>query len=161
MKTALRLALALALAATGAQVIAATTTGNLAVNATVVATCRLTTTAVGFTNYDGLSGAATDGQGSLGVTCTQSAPYTIALDAGAHAALATAGARAMINATGQHLDYNLYSDSARGTLWGGTVTVPGSGNGAIQTVNVYGRVPANQSVPAGSYSDTVQVTVTF
>ncbi len=65
----------------------------------------------------------------------------------------------------------LFTDAARTTNWGqtiGTDTVTGTGAGfAVANavaLNVYGRVPdtvANQSVPAGNYTDTVTVTVTW
>ncbi|WP_407925493.1 spore coat protein U domain-containing protein [Geminicoccus flavidas] len=29
------------------------------------------------------------------------------------------------------------------------------------TIPVYGRIPGNQTVPAGNYADTVNVTLTF
>ena len=47
------------------------------------------------------------------------------------------------------------------------MTVPGSlsfsGSQPSRSVNytIYGRVPAQQSVPSGSYNDTIVVTITF
>ena len=37
-----------------------------------------------------------------------------------------------------------------------TLTATGSGN-----VSVYGRIPAGQAVPAGTYTDTVVITLDF
>ena len=66
------------------------------------------------------------------------------------------------------LNYNLYRDAARTTIWGdgsgGTsffqVSVlpllPTSG-----TVTVYGRIPALQDAHTGSYSDSIVATITF
>lgn len=65
------------------------------------------------------------------------------------------------------LDYNLYLDAARTTIWGdgtdgssqyGPVNPP---NATQTTVNVYGRIPAGQNARAGAYSDTVIVTFVF
>ncbi|MFY0084261.1 spore coat protein U domain-containing protein, partial [Acinetobacter baumannii] len=43
-----------------------------------------------------------------------------------------------------------------------TTAYSGTGTGAVQTVNVYGRIPAGSTLPsAGSYVDTVTVTVTY
>jgi len=39
--------------------------------------------------------------------------------------------------------------------------VPGTGTGGVQTLTVYGQLPANQNGPPGSYSDTITVTLTF
>ncbi len=160
MKKMLRVALAAALLAAGAHAAALTVTTTFPVSATVAASCQVTATALAFPNYDAIAGAAVDGQSALTVTCTKASPYTIALDAGANSALATAGARAMVSGA-NHLDYNLFSDVGRTTLWGGATTVAGTGTGLAQTVNVYGRIPAGQNVPALTYNDTVTVTVNF
>jgi len=39
--------------------------------------------------------------------------------------------------------------------------VAGTGTGAAQNLTVYGRIPASQFPGAGSYSDTVVVTLTY
>ena len=52
------------------------------------------------------------------------------------------------------INYLLYTDSARTTVWGNTVgtdTVAAIGNGASQSFTVYGRVPA-QTTPASGMS---------
>jgi len=71
------------------------------------------------------------------------------------------------------LNYNLFLDTARTSIWGNglsgtgiataSLTVgPGVGNGTrIAQFPVYGRVPALQVVGMGAYSDTIVVTVTF
>jgi len=62
------------------------------------------------------------------------------------------------------LNYQLYSDSARSTIWGNTVgtdTVTGSGTGLALDHTVYGSIPAAQVVPAGSYQDTITVTISY
>ena len=64
------------------------------------------------------------------------------------------------------LNYNLFINSLMTTIWGdgtnGTDTVTCRvivGQPCIQTV--YAQVPALQDVSAGSYSDTVVITITF
>jgi spore coat protein U-like protein len=62
------------------------------------------------------------------------------------------------------INYSLYQDSGRATLWGNTVgtnTVAGTGNGAAQTLTVYGRVPVQAAPAVGTYADTVQLVVTY
>ena len=63
----------------------------------------------------------------------------------------------------QALNYGLYRDSARSQSFGQgsnakvvTLTGPGSGS-----VSLYGRIPGGQIVPAGTYTDTVVVTLSF
>jgi spore coat protein U-like protein len=61
-------------------------------------------------------------------------------------------------ASGNYLNYKLFSDSTRNTEWTTAATIPGVDVG---TVSVYGRIPAGQNQPAGSYTDTVVATITF
>jgi spore coat protein U-like protein len=50
-------------------------------------------------------------------------------------------------------------------VWGnagaGLVALAAAPSNAAQTVTVYGRISGSQDVRAGSYSDTVVITVTF
>lgn len=100
---------------------------------------------------------------NLTVKCTTGAPYQIALNAGANPA--TPGdttTRRMINGT-NYVPYNLYSDAAYSASWGDTSTtgqLSETGTGVTQTFPIYGKAsPGN--VPAGTYTDTVQATVTY
>ncbi|TDH97512.1 SCPU domain-containing protein, partial [Acinetobacter baumannii] len=59
--------------------------------------------------------------------------------------------------------YNLYSDTGRATAIGvATTAYSGTGTVNVQTVTVYGRIPAGTTLPSsGSDVDTVTVTVTW
>jgi spore coat protein U-like protein len=61
------------------------------------------------------------------------------------------------------LFYNLFTDASHLTIWGdgspGTSLVSFSGTSGSRTV--YGRIPAGQNVPVGTYGDTITVTLTF
>jgi spore coat protein U-like protein len=68
------------------------------------------------------------------------------------------------------LSYNLYFSSAYTQVWGdgSSGTVRGTATlfvspGAPRTVSgaIYGRAPAAQDVAAGTYADTIVVTVTY
>jgi spore coat protein U-like protein len=71
----------------------------------------------------------------------------------------------------QLLSYNLYFDAAytqiRGNGTGGsqqggaTFTLTPSAPTGSTTSVIYGRIPALQDVAAGSYTDTIIVTVTY
>ncbi len=68
------------------QATAATQTANLAVSATVSATCSISTTALAFGAYDPVSANSTtplDGTGTVVVTCTSGAPAAVTLGQGA------------------------------------------------------------------------------
>lgn len=140
--------------------VAATASSSFAVTATVVGACAITTTGLAFGSY---AASQLDGSGTLLVTCTNGTPYVVALDAGTGSGASTA-VRKMSGPASQSLDYMLYQDAARTVSWGnsaGVDTWSGSGSGAVQTLPVYGRIPAAQAAGAGSYSDTVTVTVSY
>jgi spore coat protein U-like protein len=142
---------------------AATTTGSFSVTATVLGVCTVGATTLAFGNYTPSNGTPNDAGSTVNVTCNNGSAYTIALDAGATAG-ATVAARAMTSGANS-LSYALYTTAGRTTVWGdgalSTVTQGGTGSGAQQNFTVYGRIPVNQYVPAGSYSDTVTVTLTY
>ena len=104
-----------------------------------------------------------DGTGAT-VTCTNGTAWAASAGAGSGTG-ATLAARKM-TAGANLLGYNLYTSSAYTTVWGdgtgSTATIGGTGSGSAQSVTVYGRVAAGQTtVPAGSYADTVAVTITY
>jgi spore coat protein U-like protein len=121
--------------------------------------CTASTTSVNFGSYDSFDSGATLSTGTVSVICDVVATYSIGITAG----IAGSFVRAM--ASGAHrLNYNLYTDSTRAVVWGdgssGSARIGSSGTtGAVHTV--YGRIPALQRVPAGSYADLLTVTVEF
>jgi spore coat protein U-like protein len=130
--------------------------------------CTVATTDVAFGNYDPFGSANTDGTGSVTVSCTLLAAlagsYTISLSTGSSG---NYSARALTNG-GSTLQYNLYSDPARSQVWGNgsggslKVTRTFAGLLFVEFSNtVYGRIVAGQNVPAGSYDDTIFVTITY
>lgn len=122
------------------------------------ADCTVTTTGLVFGAYDPFAAQPVDGAGSVLVDCTSAVSYVISLSAGA----GSYALRTMLSGS-DRLDYNLYGDSTRTSVWGdgsaGTVTVAGNATSANHTV--YGRIPARQNVRAGSYADSIVVTLTF
>jgi spore coat protein U-like protein len=65
------------------------------------------------------------------------------------------------------LDYNLYQDAARTSIWGdgtggsshyGPVIPPSNTN---VTITIYSRIPARQNARVGSYADTITATINF
>lgn len=103
-----------------------------------------------------------DQTSTINVTCTTGAPYAVKLNAGANAATAgDVNTRRMKDTGTNYVAYNLYSNSAGGTVWENTTGVSRTGTGASETITVYGRVPVQATPPAGSYADTVTVTVTY
>jgi spore coat protein U-like protein len=158
-------------------VAASPATGTLAVSATVVNNCQFTTTPVAFGNYDpavvnAAGGANLLATGNLLVTCTTGDSITVDLDAGGNPAggsTALVPARQMVFGGTNFLGYTLFwpnsanNGTTTATVWG---TGAGSSfvytaSGVQQTVNVFGSVAKGQNVPAGAYSDTVNVAVNY
>ena len=140
---------------------AATTTANLPINATVAAACILgNITSENFGNY---TGAVNNATGGIEVNCTNGTTYNISLGPGTFAG-ATVTTRRMTGTPSGNLPYALYRDAARTQNWGqtiGTDTVAGTGTGAVQPYTVYGQIAAGLTPVAGSYNDTVLITITY
>jgi spore coat protein U-like protein len=138
---------------------ASTANTTFAVTSSVVASCTISATSLAFGNY---TLSQLDATSTLTLTCTSGTAAAIGLNAGTGSG-ATVTVRKMTSA-GNTLNYALYQDAGRTTIWGNTVgtdTVSTTGTGAAQTITVYGRIPASQTSPIGSYADTVTATVTF
>ncbi len=151
------------------QAASAAATANLEVSAAVSASCSISTTALAFGAYDPVvahAATALTAEGAVLVTCTSGSGAVITLGQGANADTGStdaAPARRMVSSVTNHLAYHLYSDSERATLWGNTEAtgLAEIGTGTQESLQVYGRIPAAQNVPAGTYTDTVVATVTF
>jgi spore coat protein U-like protein len=156
------LAAGLIAATTGALATAVTTTFQ--VQANVNAQCSITAVNLTFPAVDPLS-SQTDGATTVSVKCTKNSPYTVGLNAGATTG-ATIAQRLMANGT-DTMDYNLYTDAGRSSIWGNSagswVSGTGAGMGTAQVLNVYGRVAAGQTnLAVGTFTEpTVTVTVTY
>lgn len=113
-----------------------------------------------FGSVPGLIENPHDQTSSVTVTCTGRTAWRMSMDDGLHAA---GGQRRMRRDGGtDHVRYELYGNPGRTQRWGADSTgLTGTGTGSSQTLTVYGRVPGGQAVPAGRYSDTITVTVTY
>ena len=138
---------------------ATTMTSTIAVSATVLSFCTIVALPLAFGNYSQAAAAATT---TLTVTCTSGTTYNVGLDAGIGTG-ATVAARKMSYLTNT-LTYGLYTDAGHSAVWGNTVgtnTSAGTGTGLVQTLTVYGLIPANQAVTPGAYLDTVTASITY
>jgi spore coat protein U-like protein len=123
-----------------------------------MAACTVSTTSLTFSVYDVFSTLSEDITGTITVRCSPAVPYVLSLSTGG----GSYTSRVLENG-GFTLNYNLYTDAARVTVWGdgsaGTATLNGDAEEATYTV--YGRVPARQNVHVGEYTDTLIATVTY
>ncbi len=138
--------------------LAATADATFQVSINITSTCSVAAQDLDFGSHPSTA-TNVNADGELEITCTPGTDYTVALDAGANGG-GDVNSRRMTNGTG-FVPYQLYSDPGRTTVWGDVSgTVSGTGNGAAQTLPVYGRVP-DANFPAGAYADLVTVTVTY
>ncbi|WP_050043848.1 spore coat U domain-containing protein [Bradyrhizobium sp. LTSPM299] len=149
---------------------AGTSTATLSVSIVITAACTINPATLIFASTSGttLITTAVNGSSTVSVTCTGGSPYSIAMDNGSNA---SGSQRRMISGA-NFLSYNLYVDAAHTLPWSTatnstTCTTAGdcflgTGNGAAQTVNIYGVVPTTATAPPpGTYTDTVTMTITF
>ena len=131
------------------------------VSATVTNQCNVSATALDFGTV-GLLTAGALGTSTLNVQCANGSAYRVGLDAGLNGGGNVNARKLKLGAA--TIGYQLHSNSARTTVWGntlGTDTVSGTGNGSIQAYTVYGSVPAQATPAAGTYQDTITVSVTY
>ncbi|MFT3811301.1 MAG: spore coat U domain-containing protein [Micropepsaceae bacterium] len=142
---------------------AATATANINVRLDILSECLINAVPDIDFGASGVLAANVDATTTLSVQCTTGTPYTVALSAGAGIG-ATIGARRMTGPASQTVTYGLYRDPGHTQLWGvsiGVDTAAGTGNGAAQTLTVYGRVPPQTTPGPGTYTDVVVATVTY
>jgi len=145
-------------------------TGTVGATLTIDTNCHVTaSSSVDFGTVDPTLATAANGSGSISVKCTKGTSLTdIKLDAGGNFSTA----RQMTDGT-HFVAYSLYKDAGHSIAWGddnATFNASSQYGGyagftsavVAQTFNVYGLVAAAaEDVPAGVYSDTVNVTVDF
>jgi spore coat protein U-like protein len=126
----------------------------------VLAACKIIGANMAFGSY---TSSQVDQNGNIAITCTNGVSYSVALDAGIGTD-ATTKVRKLIGLAGDTLNYVLYRDPARTSVWGsqiGTDTASGTGTGIVQSLTIYGRIPGGQSPLSGVYSDTVTIMLTY
>lgn len=174
MKRSVLSLIALTIFVISAPVFAATQTANLPISATVIINCTISTAPVAFGNYDPVGANGTvaqplDATGSVIVACTKGASgLRIDLNNGLNGAVApamgTTTTRTMNNGA-NYLDYELFSNAARTTVWGsGAVNglaIANAPSKAARTFTVYGRVPGGQDASALAFADTVVATINY
>ncbi|MFJ3486432.1 spore coat U domain-containing protein [Pseudomonas sp. NPDC090202] len=102
------------------------------------------------------------GGGAMSIQCSAGSTPVLKVRAGAHDGQIAGGSRALADASSNFVPYDLYTDAGFSTLLpiDGTVAL-GASTGAAQTVNLYGRAVGRPGLPAGTYTDTIAVELTF
>jgi len=146
--------------------------GRAAEAACVGCTCTVSAVTLDFGIYVPNAVSPTDSTGKVSVRCsllgTGLLPALVSYDVGLSAGSWGAVSERKMRSSNHRLSYNLYADAARSRIWGDTgssdqVTVS-YGTALFGTwvdTPVYARLFARQNVKAGSYTDTIVVTVSY
>ncbi|MBR8044531.1 spore coat U domain-containing protein [Burkholderia multivorans] len=143
-----------------------TATATFTVTLTLQPNCTIAANPLNF-GTNGVLATAINQQTTLNVTCTNTTPYNVGLDAGTVTGSSVASRLMAGTSTGNTtttVAFQLYQDAGRTTIWGntqGTNTVAGTGTGAAQALTVYGQVPAQATPKPDTYQTTVTATVYF
>ncbi len=131
--------------------------------------CSISAQPTAFGNYNPLSVTPLDAAGQVTVNCSfvisLLTTYTVKLSTGSSGTYSPRRMQSGANT----LSYNLYLDALRLLTWGdgsaGTSFVSNTQligiGGFSQSYPVYGRIPAQQNVATGAYSDTITVTLDY
>jgi spore coat protein U-like protein len=135
--------------------------------------CRFTSSgSLNFGAYDAMATMPKTSQASIIVRCDrEGGPANVGVSVGlgpGSNSPSTSARRLVAPGSSTPLSYGLYQDSGRSLNWGNvagvdamsrTVTVQNK-SFATFTFTVYGSIPAQQDVYPGTYSDSIQVTLT-
>jgi len=149
----------------GAAVYLNNSTGPFDVTLKIIANCTISAAPLDFGEAQGLLSTPLNVNTTVSVTCTNTTPYNVGLNAGTGTG-STIATRYMSAATSGNtgtVQFNLYQTSGA-TNWGntqGTDTVAGIGSGTAQAITVYGNVPAQNTPAPDTYKSTITATVYF
>jgi len=118
----------------------------------------ISVTPLAFGSYDVYGPSPLDSAGTISYSCPPPTIPSVTIDQGL--AFGNGRRRMALGIGSDFLEYEVYVDAARTTVWpsANAVTVP-AGN-AI-SVPFYGRVFPQQDVSVGTYTDTLVVTFNF
>ncbi|MFB4393562.1 MULTISPECIES: spore coat U domain-containing protein [unclassified Pseudomonas] len=155
---------------------AATVTGTISSTLTLTAACQVNGSsgssglnfgALNFGTQDSLFTTANGqvlggGGGAMSILCSAGTVPAIRVRAGSHDGQSAGGTRALADGSGNFVPYDFYTDAGHTSLLAidGTITLPTS-TGVAQTVNLYGQARGKAGLPAGTYTDTVAVELSF
>ncbi len=137
---------------------------TLHVSMNVVPSGTVSVTPVDFGNYDPVVANATqplNAQGTVTIVCTPNTRITLEMDQGLNAS----GTSRQLGSGTDFLAYELFKDPGRSQVWGQNtqalrILTPMNSSAPITHV-VYGRIPAEQNVTPGDYTDTIEVVLHF
>ena len=144
----------------------ATQIDSMQVTTQVLMSCTVDAPTLDFLTYDPTVGTDTNGTSTITSACTGGGSATITMNGGSAEVFGSTVAvplRQMTHVDNTKLNYQLYKENARTTVWGndeasGVSFTAVAGN---NTETVYGSITAGQAASFGSFYDFVQVTLTY
>lgn len=144
---------------------------TIPVSATVGESCVISSTPLLFGAYDPTTNNRIRAQSLINVKCTNGgASKRVALGEGKNPASGSTCAsplRRMVSSKGDMLAYQIYVNASENIPWGhcvnnSMVLVPPSTSSLVpQEVPVFGAIPANQDAQKGTYTDTLNIRISF
>lgn len=147
----------------GAAVYSKNRTATFDVTVRVVAECSISANGINF-GETSLITSKISGSSNISVTCTNTTPYNVGLDAGT--GTGSSGTTRFLSGSAPNADtvaVNLYRQQGTG-LWGNTQgvdTLAGTGTGTAQTLTVYGEIPVQNAPTPDNYKSTITATIYF
>jgi len=144
---------------------AETATGSFGVSATLVKECTVNTASLpaAFGNTKGITELTKDANSStsLGITCTNSTPYTVQFDS-----TNKDETQFRMKSGSNYLKYGIFTGSSSGVAVAPATDIAAAastGTSAEKTTSFYFKLQdaTSSNLPLGAYTDTVTVTVTY
>tara|TARA_B100000768_G_scaffold9138_1_gene9392 strand:+ start:1467 stop:2033 length:567 start_codon:yes stop_codon:yes gene_type:complete len=156
-------------------VCATSSTSDINVSANISASCTMSNTDLIFGAYDAIVANATADlttTATISTTCTSGTTGVVTMGQGEHVfycVINDCHRRLANSEETSFLSYNIYTDASYYTsaIWNNDVEEMRSvaqvvGSGVSQDLTVYGEIPKNQKyAAAGSYNDTINITLTY
>jgi len=136
------------------------TSGSTTVSGTAEQACSIANTPALNLGFTGFSDST--GNFNVDIVCNSGLNWTATIDGGGSAS----GELRRAASGSDYLAYRLYSDAGMTTELGAATsnTVTGTATGATDSINVYAKVAVADNMPippAGTYSDTLNITISW
>ncbi|AMB85658.1 spore coat protein [Pseudomonas agarici] len=103
-----------------------------------------------------------DGGGAVSIQCSSGTTPTVTIQSGLHDGQSSGGTRALYDGVANFVPYDLYTDSGYNDLLASNGVINlASSTGDAQTINIWGRAVGKAGLPAGTYTDTISVQLSF
>ncbi|QXI30363.1 Csu type fimbrial protein [Pseudomonas vanderleydeniana] len=102
------------------------------------------------------------GGGAVAIQCSAGTTPTVTVQGGLHDGQSAGGSRALADGAGNFVPYDLYTDAGLNNLLSNTGVINlATSTGAAQTINLWGKAVGKAGLPAGTYTDTISVQLSF